>query len=136
MMPDDPFGAPVGKLTDPTGVELKNDFTNIPGQNIDDMLQSTRVQPRQMGTGVMRGTQMIVNTDGSYITLGEIPDGSGDFGIAFFDANDTLIFKQTAETQYLYDKTTGLNVLQTGKLPDDTYGIAGANTGYDVEDGF
>lgn len=153
MMPDDPFGAPIGKLTDPASTGLKNEFIDIPSQNIDDMLQSTRIQPRQMGTGVMRGTQRIVNTDGSYITLGEIPDSDGEFGLAFFTAEDVLITKSTAEADfrynsdgellskttgeyiYFYDRDTGNNTIQIGELSNGTSaGAAFAKDGDDLVD--
>lgn len=154
MTPDDPFGAPVGKMGDPTGVELKNDFSNISSQNVNDMVRTTRIQPRQMGTGVMRGTQRIVNTDGSYITLGEIPNSDGEFGFAFFTADDVLvskygadqqafydedgniISKQTGTTDYKYDITTGKNYYQNGKLPDGSYGAIFVKENVDVADVF
>lgn len=135
---DQPFGAPVGKLDQPLAIELKNELSNIPSQSVEDMLRSERIQPRQMGTGVMRGTQRIVNPDGSYITIGAIPDTSPEeFGIAFFDSEDTRIFKITGESMIFYDKNNDNNsVVQVGKLPDDTYGLAAANEGFSVEDGF
>lgn len=137
-MKDQPFGAPVGKLDQPLAIELKNELSNIPSQSVEDMLRSERIQPRQMGTGVMRGTQRIVNPDGSYITIGAIPDTSPEeFGIAFFDSEDTRIFKITGESMIFYDKNNDNNsVVQVGKLPDDTYGLAAANEGFSVEDGF
>lgn len=136
MTPDSPFGAPVGKMDVPGKVELKNEFSTIPSRNVEDMLQSDRIQPRQMGTGVLRGTQRVISTDGSYITIGEIPDSDGEFGIAFFSADGDIISKQIAETHYIYDRNTGKNIIQVGKLPDNTYGWAVAKEGYDVEDAF
>jgi hypothetical protein len=65
-----------------------------------------------------------------------IPETDGEFGIAFFDRDNNLIKKVTALTDYIYDPATEKNVYQAGKLPDDTYGVAGANDGYDVEEGF
>jgi hypothetical protein len=150
---DDAFGAPTGKLTDPTAGKFKNEFSTIPSQNVDDMLRSDRIQPRQMGTGVMRGTQRISNTDGSYITLGVIPNSSPEeFGIAHFDADDTLIKKSTAEadyqynsagvlvskstgvTDFKYDATTGKNYYQNGQLPDGSYGAIFMKPNYNVSD--
>lgn len=131
---NDPFGAPTGKLTDLSGAELKNEFASIPTRSVDDMVQSDRIQPRQVGTGVMRGTQRIVNTDGSYITLGEVPDDSGDFGIAFFNADDELVSKDTGATEYVYDLNTGKNIVQFKKLPDGTFGLAIAKSGYDISE--
>lgn len=132
---DQPFGAPIGPMGGMPTTDLSDGFATINSVSIEDMAQSDRIQPRQMGTGGMRGTQRIMNTDGSYITLGVIPNTS-DFGIAFFDSSDNLISKITALTDYVYDPTTGKNVYQSKKLPDGTYGVAGANTGFNVSDGF
>jgi YD repeat-containing protein len=154
IMADQPFGAPIGNLNESSSNELKNELTNIQSQSVESMLQSSRIQPRQVGTGVMRGTQRIVNTDGSYITLGAIPDTEDEFGIAYFDANGTLIRKSTesAEFQYddqgnlvatstgttdfKYDASTGKNYYQNGKLPDGSYGAIFMKPNYDVEDAF
>ena len=150
---DEPFGAPLGKMVDLSGVELKNDFTSIQSQNVEDMLQSSRIQPRQVGTGVMRGTQRVISTDGSYITIGEIPDSNGEFGIAHFNADGTLIKKSTAEADYrygtdgdllskttgeyiyFYNRDTGNNTVQIGELSNGTSGAAAfAKDGNDLVD--
>ena len=93
------------------------------------------VSPQLLQTGTLRGTQRIVNQDGSYITLGVIPNSNGEFGIAFFDKNNTIQAKITALTDYKYNPSTGKNYLQTGKLPDGSYGTAWATDGYNVSDG-
>lgn len=133
---DEPFGAPVGRIGDPLPEGLTNAFATIADRSVADMARSDRVIPRQVGTGVMRGTQRIQNTDGSYITIGVIPDTDNEFGIAYFAADGDLIFKQLGLTSYLYDPTTGKNVMQIGQLPDDSYGWAVATTDHDVADGF
>lgn len=92
------------------------------------------IQPYKVGSGVMRGTQIIANTDGSRVILGVLPD-STDFGIAFLDPNGNLINKIIGPTQYVYDLLTGKNIIQIGKLPDGTYGMAVAKSGYNVSDG-
>lgn len=153
-MAGEPFGAPVGKMADPADAGLTNDFTNITPRSVEEMLQSTRVQPRDVGTGVMRGTQRIVNTDGSFITLGEIPNSNGEFGIAFFTADEVLVYKSlsnqqafydedgnlisksTGTTDYKYDVSTGKNYYQNGKLPDGTYGAIFVKDNVDVADVF
>lgn len=94
-----------------------------------------RLAPRQVGIGTMRGSQDIVNTDGSIIRLGVLND-DGDFGIGFFDADGTLVFKLTGPTIYMYDSTTGVNNLQLGILPDGTTNLAIAKSGQSVEDAF
>lgn len=108
-------------------------FATIPDVPVE--ATSDRVTPGQVATGTTRGTQTYMNTDGSYMTMGLIPN-STDFGIAFFDKSGTLISKTTSSTQYVYDKTTGKNVMQVGKLPDGTYGWAIAKVGFNVADGF
>jgi hypothetical protein len=113
--------------------DVVDTFPTIPDVPIQP--DTGRVNPNQIPSGTTRGTQTYMNTDGSYMTMGLIPN-STDFGIAFFDASGTLISKITGSTQYVYDKTTGKNIMQIGKLPDNTYGWAVAKVGNDVKDGF
>lgn len=113
---------------------INNQFATIPDVSVDAI--ANRVAPRQVASGVQRGTQIIMNTDGSYITLGLIPNSNNQFGIAFFTASGTLVSKNTATTQYFYDETTGKNIIQIGKLPDNTYGYVVATTGNDVQDAY
>lgn len=117
----------------PQDIKPSDNFATIPDVPISP--DSNRTNPNQIPSGVTRGTQKYINTDGSYMTLGVIPDGGTDFGIAFFDSSDTLIAKITGVTQYIYDKTTNKNVVQVGKLPDGSYGWAVAKSGYNVSDG-
>lgn len=115
------FAASPGQVGDLSSSGLKNEFSNLPGNNVDSAFNSDRVQPRQVATGVMRGTQRIVNTDGSYITLGEIPGSSGEFGIAFFNRDGDMIFKMTGTTQTLYGSAGELYTLDnTGFLFSDS----------------
>lgn len=107
----------------------------IESRPISDLVQD-RVLPRQLSTGSMRGQQTILGADGSKIVLGLIPDTDNEFGISFFDRDGNVVKKITALTDYIYDASTGDNVYQAGKLPDDTYGVAGANEGFEVEEGF
>lgn len=93
-----------------------------------------RLKPRQVGTGAMRGTQRITNTDGSYMTLGAIPNTT-EFGIAFYTVGGALVRKVTMLTDYLYDATTGRNLMQIGKLPDASYNVAIAKSGFNISDG-
>jgi hypothetical protein len=126
-----------------------DDFATIP--DVPIQAESNRVNPNQVASGVTRGTQTYMNTDGSYMTMGLIPNTT-NFGIAFFtaagkliskststvdykyDTLGNLIFKNDGQTQYIYDKTTGKNVVQIGKLPDGSYGWAVAKSGYNVSD--
>jgi hypothetical protein len=95
-----------------------------------------RVSPNQVMTGVTRGTQTIVSQDGSTVTFGLIPGSQTELGVAFFDPKGNLISKNVGPTQFIYDITTGKNVMQIGKLPDGSYGTAVAATGFNVADGF
>lgn len=95
------FGAPTGKQTDPSAEGLKNEFTTVPNQDIE--IESNRVIPRQVTSGVLRGTQRIVNTDGSTITLGVLPDGDGEFGIGYYSPDGTRQKVDLADRDYLYD---------------------------------
>lgn len=124
-----------GELGESADAQPSDNFATIPDVAIPADSQA-RVTPQQVATGTTRGTQTYANTDGSYMTLGLIPDGGTDFGIAFFDPDGTLISKVTSVTQYVYDKTTGKNIMQIGKLPDGSYGWAVAKVGNDVKDGF
>lgn len=87
-------------------------------------------------------------SDGSNrrMIIGYQKDGWGtgqDFGIkvsvAGVDVNraadSELLFKMDLETWYFYDAGTQKNIMQIGKLPDDTYGWAIAKEGYDVSEG-
>ena len=133
-MNDGFFGSPVGKMSDPSDNDLKNEFANVSDQSVEAMAESNRIIPRQMQSGVLRGTQRINNTDGSYITLGEIPDSNGDFGIAFFSADGDRLMTILANTITATDPTTNKRAALFGILPDGTGGVAGANSGFDVVD--
>lgn len=112
---------------------ISNDgFVTIPDVSIDAV--ASRTLPREVTSGVTRGTQTIMNTDGSYVTLGLIPNGGTDFGIAFFDAKGNIISKSTGVTDYKYDKITGRNYYQNGLLPDGSYGEVITKAPYNVAD--
>ncbi len=82
-----------------------SDFATIQDVSIDAV--TSRVSPRQVTTGVTRGTQTYMNVDGSYMTLGLIPNTTG-FGI------------------------TKLPIMLSKLLPDGTYGTVIAKVGVDV----
>lgn len=130
----DPLGASPGKMDGLSSQGLVNDFSTIPNTDMDSILAADRLIPRQMSSGVMRGTQRVVNTDGSYITLGEIPGTGGEFGIAFFDSTGAMLRKDTGTASTIYNSgvavmttdTTGLlfrdssnRRIKIGKSPDD-----------------
>lgn len=113
----------------------------------------SRMLPRQLSTGSTRGTQTVgygntkidgsnnritIGTpDGGVIGFGSIPGSTtNEFGFFSQTANGHLSMKIIDGTFYTYDETTGLNTVQMGTLPDGTGGIAGANQGFNVADGF
>lgn len=131
---DDAFGAPVGSISNPSPSSLKNSFAQVTSRSLEDMAQSDRILPRQVGSGVMRGTQKIVHTDGSYITIGAIEDTNGEFGLAFYDSGGNLIAKDTGATEYKYDPSTDKNYYQNGTLPDGSFGAIFVKSGFNVSD--
>lgn len=120
-------------LGEPADSKSSDDFTSIPDVPVSS--EADRTNPNREASGVERGTKTIMAVDGSYVTIGLVPDNSGDFGIAFFDSSGTIISKNTGATQYVYDKKTGKNIMQIGLLPDGNYGWAIARSGYNVSDG-
>lgn len=113
-----------------------------------------RVLPRQVSSGALRGTQRVGYgsteidgsnnritisnpADGTSVGIGSIPGSlTGEFGFFSLDADGNLIMKIVNGTWYVYDITNDKNVMQSGKLPDATYGWAVANAGNNVADGF
>ena len=128
---DQYFGAPTGKLTDPSGSTMSNGFSDISDRSIEDMAQSSRVQPRQVASGVTRGTQRISNTDGSYMTLGVIPETT-ELGMAFYNADNTLNRRITGDNDYFYDTEGNISIL-IGYAPGvDEPIVAIMKEGYDA----
>lgn len=142
----------MSELDIPTDAQPTDNFATIPDVPIS--FDNQRVNPNQIASGVTRGTQTYMNVDGSYMTMGVIPDNSGDIGVGFFtssgtliskststtdfkyDTSGNLIFKNDGQTQFVYDETTGKNIIQIGKLPDGSYGWAVAKVGNNVADAF
>ena len=122
-------------LGSPSSSGLINEFSSMPTTSIGSLAQDQRVQPRQVASGVTRGTWRINNIDGSYITIGLIPDTT-DFGIAFFDSSNRIVKKVTATTDFWYNPETSNIVMEAGKLPDKTYNVAIAKEGDSVDDAY
>lgn len=89
------------------------------------------VTPYKLGSGVMRGTQIIQNSDGSKITLGNLPGNSTQYGIAFIDNNGNTIKTDTGATQTIYD-ASGIPLILIGLLPNGSYGLVVAKPGVNV----
>lgn len=97
------------------------------------------IPPVKVQSGKLRGTQVITADDGSRIELGIISGTDNEFGIAMFDADGSKSIKiGIADRNFtVFDPDAdGQSRFMAGKLPDDTYGAAGSNEGYSVEDGF
>lgn len=124
----DPLGISPGELGDASASNLVNEYATIPDRPIE--AEADRVTPNQVSSGVSRGTQRINNSDGGYMLMGAI-EGT-EFGIAFYDASGKIVSKYTPYTDYVYDPTTGKNIMQTKKLPDGTYGYITVTPGNDV----
>lgn len=91
--------------------------------------------PDNILSGVNRGTSTWVSTDGSKMLIGNLPNN--EFGIAFYDPQGNLITKYVGPTRFIYDPVhSNVNVMQDGKLPDSTYGVAIAITGQDLPGAF
>lgn len=89
-----------------------------------------RVKPRQVATGAQRGQQTLVNTDGSKIIFGMLPENN-EFGIAFYDPQGRLVSKYLSATRYIYD-SNGLNFLQDGVLTGGARGFIIVKDGNNV----
>lgn len=128
----DAFGGS-SNLSDSTSYKLSNDFNTIPNNDIDNVINSNRVEPRQVATGVTRGTWRINNTDGSYITIGLIPNTDNEFGIAYFQSDNTRIFTIDA-SGFLFSYNSE-NRIKIGLKPDSSdIGIYLTPDGTDVID--
>lgn len=109
--------------------------------------------PYKLATGTMRGTQVVGTgpkidsannrilltnpVDGSQIGIGTIPgSATNEFGFFSLDSSGNLIMKIVNGTWYIYDPGhSNVNIMQSGKLPDSTYGWAVAASGKNVSDG-
>lgn len=113
----------------------------------------SRIIPRQMSTGTLRGTQnvgygqvkidgsnnriTIGDTDGSSIGMGSVPTTISDTGFFALDTSGKLVWKQVGPTTYVYDPTHSYtNILQLGILPDGSGGLVTVKPGINVADVF
>jgi len=88
-------------------------------------------------TSTTDGRLMAVNSDGSKVGIGLIPNSAtGEFGFFGLDSSDNLIFKIVNGVYYVYDIANDKNIMQFGKLPDNTYGFAVAKQGKNVSEIF
>lgn len=111
----------------------------------------SRTLPRQLSTGTLRGTQnvgygnvkidgtndriILGATDGTSVGIGTIPnDATGQVGFFATDTDGSLLYKVVNGTLYFYDKSTSINYMQIGVLPDGSTGMAVAKSGFNVAD--
>lgn len=110
----------------------------------------SRILPRQLSTGTLRGTQSvgygtakidgsnnritIGGPDGSVVGIGSIPGSTtNEYGFFSLDSNGRLIMKIINGTKYVYDPANNyVNITQDGLLPDGTGGFVAAKPGVDV----
>jgi hypothetical protein len=97
----DPLGVNAGKLDEIDDPNITNSYTTIPDQSMDGL--ADRVSPRQVASGVTRGTQTYPGTDGSRLTMGAVDNTT-----------------QIAEAQY---SKTGQKVSQLGQQADGSAGL-------------
>ena len=94
--------------------KLSNDFSTVKVNDIENVIAADRVQPRQVSTGVTRGTWRVVSNDGSYITVGLIPETNDEFGIAYWNSNGNLISKNDGTTETKYDTSGNILSIDNG----------------------
>lgn len=111
---------------------------NIRGnQNITGAITITDPDTNQQNISIDGSAQAITvtNTDGSVVGMGKLPDGTG-FGFYATDVNGNMLYKIVGSTIYTYDlsQTPAVNNMQIMKLPDGSYGMAVAKTGFNISD--
>lgn len=141
----------VVKESNSSSVRIISPSMTVKSRPINDLVQD-RVLPRQVGTGAMRGTQLVGNTgtmidsannrivltnsDGATVGIGTIPGSTtSEFGFFATDEDGTLVMKVVNGTLYTYDLDTGDNRVQIGKLTNGEYGAAFSKDGEDLVDG-
>ena len=149
------FAASPGQVSDLSSSGLSNSFSDLPSNNVDSAFNSDRVQPRQVATGVTRGTQKVgyggveidgahdritFNTDETRITLGDTSDTDDVTGIALTDTttNKKLasLGRDTSTTNAVTGLTaydgTGTRRLHAGTFPDGSVKVKLSQTTHDV----
>lgn len=135
--------------------ETTGEKTGYPQASFDSQTdQSYGFQPAyKLQSGSTRGAQIVGNggtvidgnnnrititnpTNNTSLGMGAIPGSTtNEFGFFSLDASGNVVMKIVNGTMYVYDIINNKNVMQTGKLPDSSYGWAVAATGFNVSDG-
>lgn len=141
----------MSRVVKKTSTRIISPSMTVESRPIGDLVQD-RVLPRQVSTGIMRGTQLVgttgamidaannrivlTNDDGSTVGIGSIPGSTtNEFGFFATDEDGTLVMKIVNGTLYTYNVDSGDNVVQVGKLTNGEYGAAFAKDGEDLVDG-
>jgi hypothetical protein len=144
--------------------KLSDDYNNVPDVPMESLYQ--RILPRQMSTGMLRGTQEVgsggvkidsannritvgnilldgntdtistENSDGSKVGMGLIPGTTNEFGQFSTDSDGNVVWSQVGPTGKITDVANSKGIILDGKLPDGTYGSVMAKVGTEVEDVF
>jgi hypothetical protein len=138
--PDDPVqSSPIepksiisGALPGATEIRLGNNII-ISGKNQQIAVNTTQGGIVFGATSDGRLAMEVTNADGTKTGIGQIP-GSIDLGFYTLDASGNVVQKIIGATRYVYDISTGKNIIQDGKLPDASYGQATAKAGYNVSE--
>ena len=109
----------------------------------DNTFFGIKVSQPNINVNFANDSQLIYKNDYSaetfYTDTGSMLFGknsNGSLGITLADNSNFTLFTMDGQTWSWYDKTTGMNVMQVGLLPDGSYGFAVAAYGYNVSDGF
>lgn len=103
-----------------------------------------RLMPRELKAGSQRGEIIIQGkltvtdpTSDERIIIGTVGDNFGIFGAVDSTDNPEIAYKIVGQTFYFYDlNNESANIMQFGKVPDETFGFAIAKTGSEVADIF
>jgi hypothetical protein len=130
--PIEPKSIISGQLPGSTEIRLGNNII-ISGKN-------QRIEVNAANGGLVfgatadgRAAMEVTNADGTKTGIGQVP-GSTDLGFYTLDASGNVIQKIVGATRYVFDLTTGKDVIQDGKLPNGVYGQATAQSPYGVSD--
>lgn len=130
--PIEPKSIISGGLPGATEIRLGNNI-KISGKNQQILVNTANGSVVFGATADGRLAMEVTNSNGTKTGIGQIP-GSTDLGFYTLDAAGNVIQKIVGATRYVYDVSTGKNIIQDGKLPDASYGQATAKAGFNISD--